>query len=88
MRNNEYNLFYSLRSAYLFASYSLRTEYHCAPYMEVGCLVFYQKPGLGTDGFNPILHTAWLNNHALTLKRNTAKYYSGEKSKDTCRQDS
>ncbi len=25
--------------------------------------------------FNPILHTAWLNNHALTLKRNTAKYY-------------
>jgi hypothetical protein len=22
--------------------------------------------------FNPILHTAWLNNHALTLKRNTA----------------
>jgi hypothetical protein len=30
--------------------------------------------------FNPILHTAWLNNHALTLKRNTAKYYFGEKS--------
>jgi hypothetical protein len=29
--------------------------------------------------FNPILHTAWLNNHALTLKRNTAKYYFGEK---------
>jgi hypothetical protein len=29
---------------------------------------------------NPILHTAWLNNHALTLKRNTAKYYFGEKS--------
>jgi hypothetical protein len=28
--------------------------------------------------FNPILHTAWLNNHALTLKRNTAKYYFGE----------
>jgi hypothetical protein len=23
--------------------------------------------------FNPILHTAWLNNHALTLKRNTTK---------------
>jgi hypothetical protein len=30
--------------------------------------------------FNPILHTTWLNNHALTLKRNTAKYYFGEKS--------
>jgi hypothetical protein len=30
--------------------------------------------------FSPILHTAWLNNHALTLKRNTAKYYFGEKS--------
>jgi hypothetical protein len=30
--------------------------------------------------FNPILHTAWLNIHALTLKRNTAKYYFGEKS--------
>jgi hypothetical protein len=28
---------------------------------------------------NPILHTAWLNNHALTLKRNTAKYYFSEK---------
>jgi hypothetical protein len=23
---------------------------------------------------NPILHTTWLNNNALTLKRNTAKY--------------
>jgi hypothetical protein len=30
--------------------------------------------------FNPILHTAWLNNLALTLKRNTAKYYFCEKS--------
>jgi hypothetical protein len=29
---------------------------------------------------NAILHTAWLNNHAQTLKRNTAKYYFGEKS--------
>jgi hypothetical protein len=29
--------------------------------------------------FNTILHTAWLNNHALTLKRNTEKYYFGEK---------
>jgi hypothetical protein len=25
--------------------------------------------------FNHILHTAWLDNHALTLKRNSAKYY-------------
>jgi hypothetical protein len=28
---------------------------------------------------NPILHTAWLESHALTLKINTAKYYLGEK---------
>ncbi len=28
---------------------------------------------------NPILHTAWLGNHALTLKRNSAKYYFHEK---------
>jgi hypothetical protein len=39
---------------------------------------------LFTSGFymmliNPILHSAWLN-HALTLKSNTAKYYSGKKS--------
>jgi hypothetical protein len=35
---------------------------------------------LGLVGVNPILHTTWLNNHALTLKRNTTKYYFGEKS--------
>ncbi len=29
---------------------------------------------------NPILHTAWLENHALTLKSNTAKCYFCEKS--------
>ncbi len=28
----------------------------------------------------PILHTAWLESHALTLKNNTAKYYFDEKS--------
>jgi hypothetical protein len=28
---------------------------------------------------NPILHTAWLESHALTLKNNTSKYYFGEK---------
>jgi hypothetical protein len=27
--------------------------------------------------FNPILHTGWLYNLALTLKNNTAKYYFG-----------
>jgi hypothetical protein len=30
---------------------------------------------------NPILHTAWLDNHALTVKKKilyTAKYYIGE----------
>jgi len=31
--------------------------------------------------FNPILHTWWLDNHALTLINFTAKYYFGEKSK-------
>ena len=30
---------------------------------------------------NPILHTWWLDNHALTLTNYTAKYYFGEKSK-------
>jgi hypothetical protein len=29
---------------------------------------------------NPILHTKWLENHALTLKRNTPRYYLAEKS--------
>ncbi len=29
---------------------------------------------------NPILHTVWLENHALSLKCNTAKYYVGGKS--------
>ncbi len=29
---------------------------------------------------NPILYTAWLDNHALTLKSDTAKNYFGEKS--------
>ncbi len=30
---------------------------------------------------NPILHTAWLDNYALTLKSNSAKYYFHEKSR-------
>jgi hypothetical protein len=30
---------------------------------------------------NPILHTAWLDNHALTLKSNFAKYCFYEKSR-------
>jgi hypothetical protein len=29
--------------------------------------------------FNPIIHTAWLDNCALTLKSNSAKYYYHEK---------
>jgi len=33
--------------------------------------------------FNPILHTAWLDNLALTLKSNTSKYYFDEKSSFT-----
>jgi hypothetical protein len=41
------------------------------------------KLSLSTNpgGFNPILHTAWLENHALTLKSNSAKYYFYEKSR-------
>ncbi len=30
---------------------------------------------------NPILHTVWLDNHALTLKSNSTKYYFYEKSR-------
>jgi hypothetical protein len=30
---------------------------------------------------NPILHTAWLDSHAQTLKGNSAKYYFYEKSR-------
>jgi hypothetical protein len=30
--------------------------------------------------FNPILHTAWLDNHALTFKSNAARYRIGENS--------
>ncbi len=44
------------------------------------CFLSQNFPSREWTIFNPILHTAWLNNHALTLKRNTAKYYFGEKS--------
>jgi hypothetical protein len=42
-------------------------------------IVFFGKISLRL--FNPILHTAWLDNHALTLKSNSAKYYFHEKSR-------
>jgi hypothetical protein len=29
--------------------------------------------------FNPILHTVWLDSHALTFKNYTAKYYEVRK---------
>jgi hypothetical protein len=29
--------------------------------------------------FNPILHTVWLDSHAVTLKNYTAKYYEERK---------
>ncbi len=45
----------------------------------------HDKEGQGMLVFrrvvNPILHTAWLDNHALTLKSNSAKYYFHEKSR-------
>jgi hypothetical protein len=31
------------------------------------------------DFFNPILHTVWLDSHALTLKNYTGKYYEVRK---------
>jgi hypothetical protein len=42
-------------------------------YTSSGAMIVLLFPGV-----NPILQTVWLNNHALTLKRNTAKYYLGE----------
>jgi hypothetical protein len=39
--------------------------------LHVNCLFF-------SLFFNPILHNAWLDNRALTLKSNTAKFYFGE----------
>jgi hypothetical protein len=38
------------------------------------------KEGRLTISINPILHTAWSESHALTLKNNTSKYYFGGKS--------
>ncbi len=34
-----------------------------------------------TGPWQEVLHTAWLDNHALTLKSNSAKYYFYEKSR-------
>ncbi len=42
------------------------------------------QTSLTQNCLNPILHTAWLDNHALTLKRNSAKYYFHEKSRFFC----
>jgi hypothetical protein len=38
------------------------------------------REGVSRRRSNPILHTAWLDSHALTLKSSTAKYYFCEKS--------
>jgi hypothetical protein len=40
-----------------------------------------QVYGIICSNFNPILHTAWLDNHALTLKINSAKFNFYEKSR-------
>jgi hypothetical protein len=45
------------------------------------CLVPASQDTFFMKHINPILHTAWLDNHALTLKRNSAKYYFHEKSR-------
>jgi hypothetical protein len=49
---------------------------YCSPLRHA----FIRLTVINHPGIHPILHTAWLNNRALTLKRNTAKYYFGEKS--------
>jgi hypothetical protein len=49
----------------------LRNEMFCT-YLQHTYFYYYN--------LNPILHTAWLDNHALTLKNTTANYNFGEKS--------
>jgi hypothetical protein len=50
------------------------------PILSIFVLFMSEKTfeGMTYIKINPILHTAWLNNHAITLKSNTAKYYFGE----------
>jgi hypothetical protein len=38
------------------------------------CMLFSLQMISKDCEINPVLHTAWLNNHALTLKSNTEKY--------------
>ncbi len=45
------------------------------------CTAFSAYSLIFDRSLNPILHTAWLDNHALTLKSNSAKYYFYEKSR-------
>jgi hypothetical protein len=52
--------------------------------IKLRVLYIFHLKRLGHDikiVFNPILHTAWLDNHALTLKRISAKYYFHGKSR-------
>jgi hypothetical protein len=50
-------------------------------YEENLIFLFYQSNPRNLWVFNPILHIAWLDNHALTLKSNSAKYYFNKKSR-------
>jgi hypothetical protein len=59
---------------------------HTLRYKLEGQLLIFYWPFVSACGacaleqFNPILHTLWLESHALTLKNNTARYYFDEKS--------
>jgi hypothetical protein len=61
-----------IRSLYL--EYT-ESHFACTQYKQIQKKIFGKK-----IVFNPILHTAWLESHALTLKNNTVKHYFGEKS--------
>jgi hypothetical protein len=67
----------SHKSAFLPAAgliFVYQNQYHKAPKYLANC--FHEGGHL-----NPILHTTWLDNHALTLKINSAKYHFHEKSR-------
>jgi hypothetical protein len=59
---------------YTFGFISYRLAANCQHSLYAVTLVIYLC-------VNPILHTAWLANHALTLKSISAKYYCYEKSR-------
>jgi hypothetical protein len=65
--------------SFLFCKKMNEGTFYC--YFTLGPTVLITRRLKSTrlDIFNPILHTARLDNHALTLKSNSAKYYFHEK---------